>query len=154
MQVSESWVVYSYWSAASQRTEVSTLSLYEGMIDKYGLSPFNKVRTYSIRPCSINFPDQHVRSTCGGNVCMRASTPYLPCDRNARPQSLLAVHRRCLVVSRLVALCPSHPTLGVQQKWVSSEHEELLIAQYLTRNKHNMTSFEHIRSRNPTTISY
>ena len=41
MQVSESWVVYSYWSAASQRTEVSTLSLYEGMIDKYGLSPFN-----------------------------------------------------------------------------------------------------------------
>lgn len=43
MVVSESWVVYSYWSAASQRTEMSTLSLYEGMIDKYGLSPFNRV---------------------------------------------------------------------------------------------------------------
>ncbi|CAB1113817.1 unnamed protein product [Ectocarpus sp. CCAP 1310/34] len=42
MQVSESWVVYSYWSAASHRTEMSTLSLYEGMIDKYGLSPFNR----------------------------------------------------------------------------------------------------------------
>ncbi|CAM9409723.1 unnamed protein product [Laminaria digitata] len=42
MQVSESWVVYSYWSAANRRTEVSTLSLYEGMIDKYGLSPFNR----------------------------------------------------------------------------------------------------------------
>lgn len=43
MQVSESWVVYSYWSAIAQRTEMSTLSLYEGMIDKYGLSPFNRV---------------------------------------------------------------------------------------------------------------
>lgn len=43
MQVSESWVVYSYWSAVSHRTEMSTLSLYEGMIDKYGLSPFNRV---------------------------------------------------------------------------------------------------------------
>eukprot|EP00903_Cladosiphon_okamuranus_P020118 g18474.t1 len=42
MQVSESWVVYSYWSAISHRTEMSTLSLYEGMIDKYGLSPFNR----------------------------------------------------------------------------------------------------------------
>ncbi|CAM9185897.1 unnamed protein product, partial [Ectocarpus sp. 12 AP-2014] len=42
MQVSESWVVYSYWSAVSHRTEMSTLSLYEGMIDKYGLSPFNR----------------------------------------------------------------------------------------------------------------
>lgn len=46
MVVSESWVVYSYWSAASQRTEISTLSLYEGMIDKYGLSPFNRVSVY------------------------------------------------------------------------------------------------------------
>lgn len=46
MQVSESWVVYSYWSAVSQRTEMSTLSLYEGMIDKYGLSPFNKVSLF------------------------------------------------------------------------------------------------------------
>lgn len=43
MVVSESWVVYTYWSAASQRTEMSTLSLYEGMIDKYGLGPFNRV---------------------------------------------------------------------------------------------------------------
>lgn len=43
MQVSESWVVYSYWSAVAHRTEMSTLSLYEGMIDKYGLSPFNRV---------------------------------------------------------------------------------------------------------------
>ena len=44
MLVSESWVVYTYWSATSQRTEMSTLSLYDGMIDKYGLSPFNRVR--------------------------------------------------------------------------------------------------------------
>lgn len=43
MVVSESWIVYSYWSASSHRTEISTLSLYEGMIDKYGLSPLNRV---------------------------------------------------------------------------------------------------------------
>lgn len=48
MQVSESWVVYSYWSATSHRTEMSTLSLYEGMIDKYGLSPFNRVRAHML----------------------------------------------------------------------------------------------------------
>ncbi|CAM9803288.1 unnamed protein product, partial [Discosporangium mesarthrocarpum] len=42
MVVSESWVVYTYWSAKAHRTEMSSLSFYDGMIDKYGLSPFNR----------------------------------------------------------------------------------------------------------------
>ncbi|CAN0045445.1 unnamed protein product, partial [Choristocarpus tenellus] len=45
MVVSESWVVYTYWNSFALRTEMSSLSLYEGMIDKYGLSPFNRVRS-------------------------------------------------------------------------------------------------------------
>ncbi|KAJ8601198.1 hypothetical protein CTAYLR_003237 [Chrysophaeum taylorii] len=38
--VSENWVVYSYWNSKAKRNELGSLSLHEGMFDRYGLSPF------------------------------------------------------------------------------------------------------------------
>mmetsp|Transcript_27926 Transcript_27926/g.83690 ORF Transcript_27926/g.83690 Transcript_27926/m.83690 type:complete len:306 (+) Transcript_27926:1356-2273(+) len=38
--VSENWVVYSYWNHKAKRAEVGALTLVEGHIDRFGLSPF------------------------------------------------------------------------------------------------------------------
>lgn len=40
LTLSENWVVYSYWNSKAKRTEVGSLTLHEGMFDRYGLSPF------------------------------------------------------------------------------------------------------------------
>ena len=39
--VSENWVFYSFMNEKTRRTEIGVLSLYEGMIDKDGLTAFN-----------------------------------------------------------------------------------------------------------------
>ena len=36
----ENWFVYSYWNAKMLRTELSTVTLYEAAIEKYGLNPY------------------------------------------------------------------------------------------------------------------
>ena len=38
--VTENWVVYAFFNTNSRRTELGVLSLYEGMIDKAGLTAF------------------------------------------------------------------------------------------------------------------
>ena len=38
--IAENNIVYSYWNAQYKRQELSSLGLYEGIIDKYGLTPF------------------------------------------------------------------------------------------------------------------
>lgn len=38
--ISENWVLYSYWNNKSQRSEIGVLTLYEGMIEKYGMTAF------------------------------------------------------------------------------------------------------------------
>ena len=40
VSLSENWVVAAYWNAKAKRQELASLSLHEGMIDRYGLSPF------------------------------------------------------------------------------------------------------------------
>lgn len=46
--VQVSWVennlLVSYWSNQAQRQELSSVSLFEGMVDKYGLGPFSSVK--------------------------------------------------------------------------------------------------------------
>jgi len=39
--ISENWIVYSYFNHKTKRTELSVLTLYEGMIDKHGITAFN-----------------------------------------------------------------------------------------------------------------
>jgi hypothetical protein len=39
--VSENWIVYAFTNTKSRRTEIGVLTLYEGMIDKYGISAFH-----------------------------------------------------------------------------------------------------------------
>ena len=41
LTISENWIVYSYFNHKSKRTELSVLTLYEGMIDKHGITAFN-----------------------------------------------------------------------------------------------------------------
>jgi hypothetical protein len=53
--VSENNVVYSYWSAKARRTEVGSVALFEGVIDKWGLSP---LRQPEWRPAFSSF-DAH-----------------------------------------------------------------------------------------------
>ena len=45
----------SYWSGQAQRQELSSVSLFEGMIDKYGLGPFSSVKVDQKRS-SFNSP--------------------------------------------------------------------------------------------------
>lgn len=40
VSASENWIVYSYYNTKSKRSEVGSLTLHEGMFDRYGLSPF------------------------------------------------------------------------------------------------------------------
>lgn len=39
--VNENWIIYSYFNDKTRRTELGVLSLYEGMIDKKGLTAFS-----------------------------------------------------------------------------------------------------------------
>lgn len=39
--ISENWVIYAFFNEKNRRTEVGVLTLYEGMIDKNGLSAFS-----------------------------------------------------------------------------------------------------------------
>eukprot|EP00941_MAST-03F_sp_MAST-3F-sp1_P003811 g3811.t1 len=45
IQVSENWVVFSYYNARAKRTEIGTVALYEGAVPKFGLNPFTEVPT-------------------------------------------------------------------------------------------------------------
>jgi hypothetical protein len=38
----ENWVVYTYWNSKAKRTELGSMVLYEGFVDKYGLSPWTR----------------------------------------------------------------------------------------------------------------
>ena len=38
----ENWVVYAYWNARVKRTELGSITLYEGHIARKGLNPFNR----------------------------------------------------------------------------------------------------------------
>ena len=38
--ISENWIIYSFMNERTRRAEVGVLSLYEGMVDKNGLTPF------------------------------------------------------------------------------------------------------------------
>lgn len=57
--VQVSWIennlLVSYWSTQAQRQELSSVSLFEGMIDKYGLGPFSSVKVDHARS-SFNAP--------------------------------------------------------------------------------------------------
>ena len=57
--VQVSWIennlLVSYWSNQAQRQELSSVSLFEGMIDKYGLGPFSSIKVDQIRS-SFNAP--------------------------------------------------------------------------------------------------
>lgn len=57
--VQVSWIennlLVSYWSTQAQRQELSSVSLFEGMIDKYGLGPFSSVKVDQERS-SFNSP--------------------------------------------------------------------------------------------------
>jgi hypothetical protein len=57
--VQVSWIennlLVAYWSSQAQRQELSSVSLFEGMIDKYGLSPFSSVKVDHVRS-SFNSP--------------------------------------------------------------------------------------------------
>lgn len=39
--ISENWVLYAFTNAKSRRTEISVLTLHEGMIDKHGITAFS-----------------------------------------------------------------------------------------------------------------
>eukprot|EP00937_MAST-01D_sp_MAST-1D-sp2_P003733 g3733.t1 len=39
---SENWVIYSYWNGKAKRTEMGSLVLYDGIVEKNGLSPWNR----------------------------------------------------------------------------------------------------------------
>ena len=51
----ENNLLVSYWSTQAQRQELSSVSLFEGMIDKYGLGPFSSVKVDQERS-SFNSP--------------------------------------------------------------------------------------------------
>jgi len=57
--VQVSWIennlLVSYWSTQAQRQELSSVSLFEGMIDKYGLGPFSSGKVDQVRS-SFNSP--------------------------------------------------------------------------------------------------
>lgn len=57
--VQVSWIennlLVSYWSTQAQRQELSSVSLFEGMIDKYGLGPFSSAKVDQVRS-SFNSP--------------------------------------------------------------------------------------------------
>jgi len=53
--VVENNILVSYWSHQAQRQEISSISLFEGMIDKYGLSPFSSIKVDQVRS-SFNAP--------------------------------------------------------------------------------------------------
>ena len=38
----ENWVVYTLWNSKAKRTELGSMVLYEGFVDKYGLSPWTR----------------------------------------------------------------------------------------------------------------
>jgi hypothetical protein len=39
--ISENWILYAFTNAKSRRTEISVLTLHEGMIDKHGITAFS-----------------------------------------------------------------------------------------------------------------
>jgi len=53
--VVENSIFTSYWNAKAQRSEISSVSLYEGMIDKYGLGPLSANPVDPVRS-SFNAP--------------------------------------------------------------------------------------------------
>ena len=42
--VVENICIYSYWNTHAKRSELSTIVLYEGMVDKFGLNPFSNAK--------------------------------------------------------------------------------------------------------------
>jgi len=55
LTISENWIVYSYFNHKSKRTELSVLTLYEGMIDKHGITAF-KTPDQELEFDSFTFP--------------------------------------------------------------------------------------------------
>ncbi|RHY35446.1 hypothetical protein DYB32_000109 [Aphanomyces invadans] len=105
---SENWVVYSFWSTKSKRTELVSLTLVEGGVPATGLNPWQQPSWASekssfepklpvvlqksfIYPASISVPNERSMATlCSErNVCLRCSegllqyTPYVPVLANA-----------------------------------------------------------------------
>lgn len=64
----ENMLAYTFWNAQLKRVELSTIGLFEGMIDKYGLTPF---ATHSSAAAAANY----VGPEAGIHSAFSSSTP-------------------------------------------------------------------------------
>ena len=70
--VIENSVITTYWNTKAKRTELSSIALYEGMVDKYGLGPFAKAQPLSTASTFSSFNSQ-------SPIGMNSSYEYIYC---------------------------------------------------------------------------
>lgn len=94
--VNENYIVYSYWNAQLKRPELSSIGLFEGIIDKYGLTPF---ASHS----SASAAAPHIRVDAGVLTSFRGQSP-------------LAAQRTYVLPHSATALSVTQSTRGIANK--------------------------------------
>jgi hypothetical protein len=64
---SENWLLYSYFSEKSRRTEIVTLELYEGKVQS---NTTGKIASSSTLACKISCHMHWMNTNCRGHVCL------------------------------------------------------------------------------------
>ncbi|CAM9391171.1 unnamed protein product [Chrysoparadoxa australica] len=143
--VFENNVVYSFWNHKSGRTEMSSLSLYEGMVAKYGLNPFNKP-TWSPKFSSFESqPPITLQKTYVFPHAIRALSTTLTRRGIASKHVLVALEHGQLLSLDFRYLDPRRPTLPPNK---AQKEEKLLQYQpFLPVNRAQIVSYYKVIER-------
>ena len=87
----ENWLVYSFWNPTFKRTELATVALFKGAIDRAGLNPWTTSSTQLV-----------------GNANGRASS--------FAPQTVIALHKRFLLPEGVAAMAATETAHSIAPK--------------------------------------
>jgi len=74
--INENFIVYTYWNSQLKRPELSSIGLFEGIIDKYGLTPFASHSSAAAAAPHIS-AEAGTRTSFGGQTPLAAQRTYV-----------------------------------------------------------------------------
>jgi hypothetical protein len=96
----ENWLVYSFWNPLYKRTELATVALYKGAVDRSGLNPWTAS------------PAQVVGGGGGGGVSGKAGRAI----SSFAPQTVIALHKRFLIPEGVTAMAATATAHSIAPK--------------------------------------
>jgi len=147
MSLSENWVVAAYWNSKAKRQELASLSLHEGMIDRYGLSPFKVPEQETTFAARAAPPPVALFRTFAVEKPVVDVQPTLTARGIASKQFLVAVPPGQIAALDRRALDPRRPTMDLDKNGRPTSAARKKFERELDEGLHPYTPFVLLKPR-------